>query len=78
MFEAVSKFKKSVTLEPVIFLYVFSNYVMFAAEQGSNLMMNKICELELGYNRTTCLSRGTDFDDIEVEVQRYTNMLSQP
>ncbi|XP_059092418.1 proton-coupled folate transporter-like isoform X1 [Tigriopus californicus] len=47
---------------------------MFAAEQGSNLMMNKICELELGYNQTTCLKRGTDFSDVEVDVQRYTNM----
>eukprot|EP00095_Tigriopus_kingsejongensis_P000772 maker-scaffold67_size430214-snap-gene-1.17 protein:Tk00772 transcript:maker-scaffold67_size430214-snap-gene-1.17-mRNA-1 annotation:"solute carrier family 46 member 3-like isoform x1" len=71
--EGLKKFQKSVSLEPVIFLYVFSNYIMFGAEQGANLKMTKFCELQLGYNKTTCNNRAIH-RDVELEVQLYTNM----
>ena len=61
------------TLEPVIFFFVFFNMLMSGAKQAQNLLLLKICRYELGYNETVCDNR-SDFDDVQVEVQKVQNM----
>ena len=63
----------SLTLEPVIFLYIFTTHISGGAKQDANLMMEKICETELNYTRAQCLARDED-EDVQVEVQKFYNM----
>ena len=61
------------TLEPVIFLFVFFNALMSGAKQTNNLLLLKICRYELGYNETVCDNRA-EYEDVQVEVQKVFNM----
>ena len=50
----LQKLKKHISLEPVIFLWAFGWSILNSAKVEKNLLIWKICHLELEYNETIC------------------------
>ena len=70
----LQKLKKHISLEPVIFLWAFGWSILNSAKVEKNLLIWKICHLELGYNETICndLSSQSNTEIME-EVQIRLN-----
>jgi hypothetical protein len=49
-----SEFISKLTLEPLIFVFSLGWAVQSGAQLGTNLLMWKVCHLEMGYNKTIC------------------------
>lgn len=62
-----------ISLEPVIFFFVFFNYLMHGAQQKNNLLLDHICRVSLGYSDEICSNR-TQHEQEQIEVQRVLNM----
>ena len=62
-----------VTLEPVIFAFVFSNWVGNGAQQNTNLLWRKVCTDRMGYNTTLCQNHKSH-PQVHLEVLREANM----
>ena len=74
MFSAVIKFFKSFTVEPLVFFFVFAEYLVLGSELQTNLMMWKVCNIELGLNETICDNLDLEEnDEYETIVQRRVN-----
>ena len=52
--------QSKVTLEPVIFAFVFSNWVANGAQQNTNLLWRKVCTDRMGYNFSMCVNHKSD------------------
>ena len=70
-----------ISLEPVVFLLQFGRYALEGAQIQTDLLIWKICHLELQYNETICDNLTLDeYDSIQNEVQTRANdflMVSQ-
>jgi hypothetical protein len=66
-------FTTSVTLEPVILLFVFSNFLANGAQQNNNILLRKVCQDTLGYNNSVC-SNHTEHPEVHMEALKETNM----
>lgn len=69
---ACKSWQANVTLEPVIFAFVFSNFVANGAQQNTNLLLRKVCTDKIGYNSSICLDHQSD-PVIHLEVLKETN-----
>ena len=65
--------QSKVSLEPVIFSFVFSNFLANGAQQNTQLLIRKVC-MGLGYNFTTCQDQQSRDPLVHLEVLRETNM----
>lgn len=65
--------QSKVSLEPVIFAFVFSNFLANGAQQNTQLLIRKVC-MGLGYNFTTCQDQQSRDPLVHLEVLRETNM----
>ena len=72
---ASKSWQSSVTLEPVIFAFVFSNFVANGAQQNTNLLLRKVCTDKIGYNSSICLDHQSH-SLIHLEVLKETNRYS--
>lgn len=67
---------RSISLEPVIFLYIVGVFLDRGAEVKTQLMLWKICRFEFGYNDTVCEDLDSEAnDDLQSEVQTRANDL---
>ena len=46
--------KSNISLEPVIVLFVFCNFLANGAQQNNNILFKKICTDKLSYNVSIC------------------------
>ena len=66
--------KKHISLEPVIFLFGFGWSILNSSKVHTNLLIWKICHLELGYNETICDDLSSENNtDIMTDVQIRLN-----
>jgi len=58
------------TIEPVIFFFVAGYYVLFGAQIPTNILMYKICHVELGHDDSICNNMGSPGnEEIQEKVQ---------
>ena len=70
----LKKLKKYISLEPVIFLWAFGWSILGSTKVEKNLLIWKICHLELEYNETICTDLTHENNsDIMAEVQIRLN-----
>ena len=67
--------KANITIEPVIFVFVFTNFVANGAQQNTNILLHKICVDSVGYNTTVCENHHKN-EEVHYEVIKETNMYS--
>ena len=65
---------KDVTLEPVVFLVKFGSILIVGAQIQTDLLLWKICHLQLGYSELICQNLTSDENDlINDQVQLKAN-----
>jgi len=65
---------QNITIEPVLFVYAFGLGVVAGAQINTNLLIWKICNLELKYPEDVCGNLSNDaYKEIEEEVQENVN-----
>ena len=68
--EFIARQIKNITIEPVLFVYAFGLGVVAGAQINTNLLIWKMCHMELGHPNETCANLSNDaYKDIEEEVQ---------
>ena len=67
--------KANITIEPVIFAFVFSNFVANGAQQNTNILLHKICMDSVRYNDTVCQNHHSH-QEAHYEIIKETNMFS--
>ena len=67
--------KSSISLEPVIVLFVFCNFLANGAQQNNNILFKKICIDRLAFNKTIC-EEHQNYPDFHLKVLKETNMYS--
>ena len=67
--------KSSVSLEPVIVLFVFCSWFGNGAQQNNNILFKKICIDKLAFNKTIC-EEHQNYPDFHLKVLKETNMYS--
>ena len=67
--------KSSITLEPVIVLFVFCNFLANGAQQNNNILFKKICIDRLAFNKTIC-EEHQNYPEFHLQVLKETNMYS--
>lgn len=67
-----SSWLPKLTLEPVIFFFMFFGMVMNGAQQMTNLKHDTICAVTLNRSAEDCANRGFD-QELQIEVQRIGN-----
>ena len=69
--------RNDLTLEPVIFGYIFTWFVVEGSQMTTNLLITKICRIEMKYSDDFCqnmTSKANVTDHVaESEVQRRVN-----
>ena len=68
-------FKSNISLEPVIVLFVFCNFLANGAQQNNNILFKKICTEKLAYNRSICANHH-NHPEFHLQVLKETNMYS--
>jgi hypothetical protein len=62
---------KSISIEPAVFFYLCGRLIIDGAQLQTNLMIWKICNLELNYSSEICSNLTLDvYEDYNVEVQK--------
>jgi len=61
-------FFKSITIEPVIFFYILGSYSVTGIQVTTNVMMYKICSVEMGLDDSVCENLG-DHLSVQEKVQ---------
>jgi hypothetical protein len=62
---------KSITIEPFVFLFLGARFIIDGAQLQTNLMIWKICNLELNYSSEICSNLTLDqYEDKNIEVQK--------
>ena len=70
---------KRITLEPLIFLFTFGMVILRGSQIQTNLLLWKICRLELNYTEDICSNMSSfahlnpEYNDIQNEVQEKAN-----
>ena len=63
-----------ITLEPLIFLFTFGSVILDGAQIQTNLLLWKICHLELNYTEDICSNLTLDENNATmIEVQERAN-----
>ncbi len=74
----IVSYAKSLTLEPMHFVYVASQITGTGALQVANLQFLQVCHYELGYSEDICDNLDAPENDaIETEVQRVVNAFQE-
>ena len=68
-------FKSNISLEPVIILFVFCNFLANGAQQNNNILFKKICTEKLAYNSSICANHH-NHPEFHLQVLKETNMYS--
>ena len=68
-------FKSNISLEPVIVLFVFCNFLANGAQQNNNILFKKICTEKLTFNRSICANHH-NHPEFHLQVLKETNMYS--
>ena len=67
-------FWNQLTLEPMVLIFSFAWGLESGAKLDTNLLMWKVCHIELGFNETICQNLTADEqDEIQTTVQRRVN-----
>ena len=70
----ISAYIKTITIEPVIFLFIVGTYILMGSQIPTNILIYKICHIELNYTEEVCEHLGDDSNrDTEEEVQVLVN-----
>ena len=74
--EWISKQWKTVTIEPMIFLFILGMSILNGAQIPTNILIVKICNYELNYTAEICNNLGEDSnkdiqDDIQIRVNNF-------
>ena len=74
MLTRISGFLKTITIEPVIFLFLVGTFILQGAQIPTNILIYKICHVELNHTEEICENLGkNEYSDIENEVQVRVN-----
>jgi hypothetical protein len=74
MIELIHKQVKSITIEPVLFMIAFSLSLIGGAQVTTNLLIWKICNVELHYPQDVCGNLSLDINKLaEQAVQENVN-----
>ena len=68
-------FKSNISLEPVIVLFVFCNFLANGAQQNNNILFKKICTEKLAFNSSICANHH-NHPEFHLQVLKETNMYS--
>ena len=61
----------SITIEPFVLFFIFARQIDHGAQVTTNLMIHKICHLQLNYSLEICSNLTlTEYEEINHEVQR--------
>ena len=61
----------SITIAPFVLFFIFARQIDHGAQVTTNLMIYKICELELNYSKEICSNLTlTEYEEYNHEVQR--------
>ena len=72
--ESIISVFKTVTIEPVIFLFILGNYILLGSQVPTNILMYKICFYEMNHTEHICENLGDESNKaIEELVQIETN-----
>jgi MFS family permease len=72
--KVISDTLKTITIEPVIFLFQLGSFILSGAQIPTNVLIYKICHIELNYTNDICDNLGDDSNKlIQEEVQVQTN-----
>lgn len=72
--ESLKSFGKSITIEPVIFLFILGNYILLGSQVPTDILIFKICHYEMKIKEEICNNLGNEtFKAIEEQVQAKTN-----
>ena len=70
----MSNFLSFLSLEPVVFLVQFGRFGLEGVQIQTDLLIWKICHLELNYSESVCSNLTLDqYDDINNEIQTRAN-----
>ena len=70
----ISAFLKTITIEPVIFLFIMGNYILLGSQIPTNILIYKICHIELNNTEEVCNNLGDESNKlVQDEVQILTN-----
>ncbi len=70
-FETIKNEFKSITIEPVILLFMGGLFIIQGAQLNTNLLIWKICTIEKNYSSEICDNLTLDkYDDQNTEVQQ--------
>ena len=73
-FTMIRQILNRITIEPLIFLFMFSFYILDGAQIQTNLLLWKICYLELNYTEVICSNLTLDENNATMnEVQERAN-----
>ena len=72
--KGISETLQTITIEPVIFLFSLGTFILSGAQIPTNILIYKICYIELNHTKDTCEHLGDDSNElIQEEVQVLTN-----
>ena len=70
----ISDFLKTITIEPVIFLFILGNFILVGSQIPTNILIYKICHIELNNTEEVCGNLGDESNKlVQDEVQILTN-----
>lgn len=71
MLQQITKLARSITIEPVAFLFMVATSTVYGIQAITNLLIWKICTKELNFTEEVCANLSADAnEDYENEVQR--------
>lgn len=71
MLQPVKDYINSITIEPVILIYIFGVSTLDGAQVPTNLLIWKLCTKDLNYTEEICGNLSAEAnEDVENEVQR--------
>lgn len=71
MLQPLKKYLKSITIEPMVLIYIFGLATLFGAQVPTNLLIWKLCTKDLNYTEEICGNLSAeDNEEVENEVQR--------
>lgn len=75
MFQYAKRLQAQVTLEPVIFIIMLTEYIAKGVRQETNLQLEKICVDHFNLTRDECQNKSyPDGKDLESDIQKIYTM----
>jgi len=57
---------KTITIEPVILLFIFGFFILYGSQVPVNILIFKICRYEMGHSQDVCDNLG---DEANADIQ---------